>query len=120
MTIRALDIAICLAGICLMDNLAYAQRTEGPGQTVERVPALSIDTYFIEFGAMQTAEVAIVGDGDTDLDLYIFDEKGQLVAKDIGVTDVGYCTWKPRRRGTYRVEVRNLGTVYNEYVILTN
>jgi hypothetical protein len=66
------------------------------------------------------AEVAVIGDGDTDLDLYIEDEFGNIIVRDLDYTDRTYVQWTPRWTGAYKVKIRNLGRVYNQYTLLTN
>lgn len=79
-----------------------------------------IDVYNIQFTGGELAEIAVTGDGDTDLDLYVYDEFGNFVGSDTGVTDSGYLSWTPRWTGNFRVEVRNEGQVYNQYLLITN
>ena len=62
----------------------------------------------------------VVGDGDTDLDVRVYDRFGQFVASDLDGTDTCLVEWRPVRGGFYRIEVRNLSDVYNEYAIGTN
>jgi hypothetical protein len=92
----------------------------GPKYTVERVNAYDTDFYVLPFEGMATAMVAISGDGDTDLDLRVYDENGNQVASDLGSTDKASVTFTPAWTGNFRVEVKNLGGVYNQYTIITN
>ena len=84
------------------------------------VRARDTDIYRIRFRGREYAEVCVVGDGDTDLDLYIYDQNGNLVCSDTDYTDRMYCSWTPRWTGPFEIEIENLGTVYNEYRLLTN
>ncbi len=95
-------------------------RDRGPGITDTRVLAHDTDIFRITFRGGERAEVTVVGDGDTDLDLHVYDENGNLVDRDIDGTDVAYCSWIPRWTGTFRVEVKNWGRVYNRYRLTTN
>ena len=65
-------------------------------------------------------EIAISGDGDTDLDLYVYDSNGNLIASDTDYSDDCYVSWVPKWTGRFVVKVVNRGPVYNRYVILTN
>lgn len=87
---------------------------------VTRVSPGFVDEYEILFTGGELAEVAISGDGDTDLDLTIYDEFGNYIGSDTGATDDAYVAWTPRWTGKFRVEVRNPGTVHNQYVMITN
>jgi serine/threonine protein kinase/uncharacterized protein YhfF len=86
----------------------------------ERVQAGSTDVYKLAFVVGEEATVLVEGDGDTDLDLYVLDESGSLICADTGPTDRMLCSWIPATTGEFRVEVRNLGDVYNDYSLQTN
>ncbi len=94
--------------------------TGGPKRTVEVVEGLSIDTFRIKFNGGETAKVAISGDGDTRLDLYIYDENGNLVTSMVGPGDDALASWTPKWTGVFSVKVVNRGRVQNRYVIATN
>ncbi|MEO0480739.1 MAG: hypothetical protein AAF196_14780 [Planctomycetota bacterium] len=95
-------------------------RVGGPGHVSERVEARGVDFYNITFEGGALAQVLVEGDGDTDLDLYVFDSEGNLVASDTDLTDVCLGSWVPGKTETFRVEIHNLGTVYNAYEMTTN
>ncbi|MBU0665682.1 MAG: hypothetical protein KJ990_14240 [Proteobacteria bacterium] len=92
----------------------------GPKYTVERVKAYDTDYYVLPFEGSSVAMVAISGDGDTDLDLRVYDENGNLIASDLGSTDDASVTFTPAWTGNFRIEVKNLGGVYNQYTVITN
>ncbi len=87
---------------------------------VDRVLARHNDIYTIRFRGGEPAIVSVVGDGDTDLDLRIYDENGNLICSDLDYTDRNYCRWQPRWTGKFRVKITNLGSVYNRYTLRTN
>lgn len=96
-------------------------RTSGAVEShYSRVLARDTDIYRISFSGGRSAEVSVVGDGDTDLDLYVYDENGNLICSDTDYTDVTYCSWRPSWTGPFRIEIRNLGNVYNAYRLATN
>jgi hypothetical protein len=84
------------------------------------VPAGATHTFTIDFYGNEVASVRIRGDGDTDLDCFVYNSSGQLVAVDNDGTDYCILDWYPRWAGSYRIVVRNLGSVYNVYQIITN
>jgi hypothetical protein len=86
----------------------------------DTVLARHYDDYAITFVGGELARVAVVGDGDTDLDLYIYDENGNLITSDTDYTDQCLVEFTPRWTGAFRVRVVNNGYVYNNYVLLTN
>jgi hypothetical protein len=92
----------------------------GPRRQIDRVGALGTITYRVDFRAYELAEVAVVGDGDTDLDLYIYDANGNLVAYDEDYSDRCYVSFVPRFTLPFFIKVVNRGRVYNQFVIATN
>ena len=92
----------------------------GPSRTVEIVGAHSTDTYQISFVAGYLAEILVSGDGDTDLDLYVYDSNGNLIASDSDYSDDCYVNWVPAWTGRFIIKIVNRGSVYNKYVMLTN
>lgn len=86
----------------------------------DRVLAKTTDTYNVKFRGGELAQVAVVGDGDTDLDLYIYDENMNLIVSDTTYGDDCLCEWVPSWTGVFFIKVKNLGSVYNEYIIMTN
>ena len=84
------------------------------------VKARHTDTYNVYFVGGVEAEVAVIGDGDTDLDLYIYDENGNLIVSDTDSTDDCYVSWTPKWSGYFKIKIKNLGYVSNCYTLLTN
>lgn len=81
-----------------------------------RLRALNTHTFqTISFRRGESASVYIEGDGDTDLDLYVYDQRGRLVAMDDDSLDVCLAEWVPQRTGIYIIKVVNRGNVYNDY-----
>lgn len=95
-------------------------RAEGPGRTVSSVNGSSSDTYQIRFIANQYAEILVSGDGDTDLDLYVYDSNGNLIVKDDDYTDDCFVRWVPAWTGNFIVKIINRGPIYNNYALVTN
>ena len=92
----------------------------GPSRHYDSVNGNSTDTYQISFIANYLAEIVVSGDGDTDLDLYVYDSNGNLIVCDEDYSDNCYVSWVPKWTGRFIVKVVNRGPLYNRYVILTN
>ncbi len=84
------------------------------------VNAGATDVYNISFRGGELAIVTVIGDGDTDLDLYVYDNNGNLIDSDNDYTDDCVCTWTPRWTGNFRIKIVNRGNVYNRYILRTN
>src|SRR5689334_19047666 len=118
MTIR--NTMIAAAALLTLASNAFAGDPTGANAGFADVSARSTDVYAIPFAGGEPALVTVRGDGDTDLDLYVYDENGNLICSDTDYTDQLICSWSPRWTGMFRIEVRNLGNVYNRYQVRTN
>jgi hypothetical protein len=87
------------------------------GRTVVRGGAT--DQFKVVFNGGEPAAIGISGDGDSRLDLYVYDENGNQVCGMIGPGDDAVCRFTPRWTGPFTVRVVNRGMA-NEYVIRTN
>lgn len=85
-----------------------------------RVYARNYVDYSVKFWANELAEVIVIGDGDTDLDVYVYDENGNNIVSDTDYTDQCICRWTPSWTGQFTIRVVNRGNVYNDFVIATN
>lgn len=92
----------------------------GPIVRFDRVLAGYTDTWRFTFRAGEIARVAVVGDGDTDLDLYVYDANGNLITKDDDPTDNCAVAFTPYWTSEFRIIVVNRGGVYNNYMLITN
>lgn len=109
--------------VALADDVAAMSsrgRKGGGGILDTRVDANGTDVYEIDFEGGEPAQVGINGDNDTDLDLEVYDENGNLICDSTSSNDYETCEWTPRWTGMFRVEVHNLGDVWNGYRIVTN
>ena len=115
---------LLLGLICKVENKLQSQTTRGITTSSgfytdsDRVPAGDYIQYRAEFRGHEVAEIAVIGDGDTDLDLYVYDENNHLIVSDTDFGDDCYVSFTPKWTGTFRIKIKNLGNVYNEYVIL--
>jgi hypothetical protein len=111
----------------LQAMIADVEATRGKGRVggalvrYDTVRGGYTDSYRgMSFRGNSTAEVAVVGDGDTDLDLFVYDENGNLICQDLNYSDQSFCRWVPRWTGPFTVKIRNNGGVSNSYVMMTN
>ena len=99
---------------------ALAGSVSGPQVASTQVLAQSTDSFAATFRGGESTTVAISGDGDTDLDLYVYDENGNLIASDLSASDQALVSFTPAWTGQFRIEVQNRGYVYNAFGIATN
>lgn len=85
-----------------------------------KLPRGQIDVWEVPFYGNSYAEVAIVGDGDANLDMVITDENGNVICYDVSPSDQVYCDFVPAWDGYFYVTVENAGRVRNSYYLMTN
>jgi hypothetical protein len=95
-------------------------RVGGPGKNNSFVRGDGTDRYEMSFIKGELAEIAVIGDGDTDLDLYVYDSNDNLIAEDSDYTDSCFVSWVPKWTGRYTVRIVNRGPVTNYYLLITN
>lgn len=101
-------------------NQTTRGRVGGPGERYSYVYGNSNDLYEVSFVESQLAEIVVIGDGDTDLDLYVYDSNENLIVKDDDYTDRCYVSWVPRWTGRFIVKIVNRGPILNNYHLVTN
>jgi hypothetical protein len=79
----------------------------GPKNFREIIKPYAVFSKGLKFKGGERASVIASGRGDADLDLYVFDENGNLVAWDDSPLDACAVEWLPDRAGQYSLEVRN-------------
>lgn len=79
-----------------------------------------VHTLKITYKANELAEFFVIGDGDSDLDVFIKDSKGKLITKDEdppadmgGGSDLCYCRWTPKQEEEYTIIIINYGEIIN-------
>jgi hypothetical protein len=80
-------------------------------------PAQRTVVHRFRFAAGRLVSLTVVGDGDTDLDFVLRGPDGRVLLSDVDGTDYTRFVFVATRGGEYTLEVRNLGPVYNEYVL---
>lgn len=114
--------------IAMLCGLLAANTPQLPAEAVGgmrtasgRVAALgSVEFQPIVFYRGRVATAVVVGDGDTDIDLYVYDNNGNLIAKDEDGTDRCVAVWTPAWTGAFKIVIVNRGKVYNNYEMATN
>jgi hypothetical protein len=108
--------AAALVGIAIVATSVAAHA----GHRTTSVDAFSTKSYTYSAWSGERFDVSISGDGDTDLDLRVRDPHGDIVCRGLGPTDDESCTVYARSAGDYKVEIVNLGSVYNVVDVWAN
>ena len=109
---------ILVAAVLSMGISANSENRNGFDSHTDVVKAHDTDTYRIYCHSGEEAEVLVIGDGDTDLDVYVYDENGNLIEKDIRPGDDCYVNWTPKWSGYFKIKIKNWGNVSNRYVMM--
>lgn len=95
---------------------------KGSASTTETVNSGAIDSYQEWFVSGEQATAVVSGDGDTDLDLYVYDEFERLICSSESNIDDEICQWTPTFNNIgarrFKIKIKNRGSVYNNYTIL--
>ena len=105
----------------LLKDLQTQARGAAPGNYLDRrvndcVNAYTTDVWKVRLRGGERVCIYILGDGHTDLDAFVYDWNGNLVADDSGCDDSGI-SFTPRWGGEYTIRIKNLGKVYNCYTM---
>lgn len=95
-----------------------AGRLAGPGSDTTVVSPFSSITYTERFEGDEAAVVTIKGDGDTVLTVDVYDQSGNFIDSDVGVSC--QVRWVPRWTGKFKIVVNNLGDESNQFRLKTN
>jgi hypothetical protein len=117
---RTLCVAAVLVSQALIGAAVPAQTLDGPYAHVDVVNADSTDVYRMTFRGGEAAVLRVIGDGSTRLDLYIYDENGNLITSAVGPGDVCRADFHPLWTGPFVIKIVNRGYVWNRYTLLTN
>lgn len=95
-------------------------RVGGPTRHYDRVRRYSIDIFPVRFRGMEEARISVQGDGDSNLDCYIYDGGSNLVDADTNFTDSCDLNWTPSWTSTFYLKIVNRGRSSNRYILFTN
>ena len=95
--------------------------TTGAGSVSRRIDANSTRNFWLrDLSGGEYARVDVRGDGDTDLDCWLYDDNGNLIDSDTDYTDWCILEVNPLWTGAFRIQVVNLGSVWNGAQITWN
>ena len=84
-------------------------------------PGRELTLTNVIFEGRKPAIVLVVGDGDGDLDLWVYDgDSDRLIGEDTDETSVCVVEWMPRYEGPFTIRVANVGDVAEEFYVLAN
>jgi hypothetical protein len=117
---RWLTGAALITAVALMcADAGRANSKDGPRRWKRTIKGNNEVVYKIVFKAELTspqrkfAEFAILGDGSTDVDIFVEDATGKRITSDEGYSDMGMVRWIPTKTQEYTIRVKNLGNEDN-------
>ncbi len=92
----------------------------GPISTVKRLNSRERWSFTVDARAAQLLRVAAIGDGDTNIDLVVRNDRGDVLCAD-GLDDhYPSCTLSPATAARLRIDIVNRGDVWTKVQILSN
>jgi hypothetical protein len=110
-------VLLAMASLLAVVPGAMATPVGGGVCRVSTVWSHSTETFDVVLYGGEVSYITVQGDGSTDLDLFVLDENGNLIAQDTSYS--GNCSvWvRPYWTGRFTVRVVNRGSVYNQFRI---
>ncbi len=121
-TMRVIGGAVLVAVLAVFSTFAMprgaaADPCDGAEWGAHRVGAYASQTFSVCCNRGEYTQISVHGDGTTDLDLFVYDGYGRLVAQDTDSGDDCVATFFVTVGGNFRVVVRNFGGIYNDFTI---
>ena len=118
---RVLAFAV-VAAVLLGVQSGQANSKDGPRRWTRTIKKNSEVVYKIVFlaekqQARRNAEFSVIGDGSTDVDIFVYDASGKEVTSDTGYSDLAMVRWVPTVTQEYTIKVKNLGNEDNTCVM---
>ena len=88
--------------------------------TPHTLPAGQTDLWHLPFDGGTLAGLAVLGDGDGNLDLTLTDANGLALCLETAPADRSACAFVPAATGYFTLTVQNHGPGRNSYLLLTN
>jgi hypothetical protein len=86
---------------------------------LDRVDPYATDIYTVRYRGGETARATVTADSRYDVDLYVYNDSGNLVSFDNDYTSIGICSWHPGRTRDYFLAVKNTTSSYVSYLLYT-
>lgn len=109
---RILLVAVFTLGVLAQSPTRAAS---SPLHPTYRIAAHSTNNHNLYFNEHHPIHLHASGNGNTDLDLYVYDHHGRQVTHDDDSTDNCICNFTPEEGETYRIVVINRGHSANSY-----
>jgi hypothetical protein len=124
MTMNILSLVPLLVPLALPHSSAPSQAVPSQSQSAaaasdvrySTIPPFAAQTISMRLTAGFNHHIEVRGDGSSDLDAYLYDQNGNLVAFDDDSTDLCLLDITPRWTGTFTLVIRNRGSRANFFI----
>ena len=113
------NIGVILA-VVLFSGIVNAGSVKGPINIRDTVKAGEKDNFIITFKGSERAKIVLRGDGSSDIDCDVYDNKGNFIGSDINLNDHCDIEWVPRWTGKFELVIKNIGITDNKYLMKIN
>jgi hypothetical protein len=117
---RSLIKLMCVATLALPFLMSQSASASPLGGSIFRrfsISANCYQTFTVNLYGNETSRIMVRGDGDTDLDLYVYDVNGNLIVSDTDHSDQCGVLVRPFWTQTMTIKIVNRGSVFNNYSI---
>lgn len=117
---KSLSLALVACGLFLVASNGGVQADPVGGKIVriDNVKANDTDIWTFHLRGGEVTRIRLAGDGDTCLELRVYDENGNLIGSDtLGYHDVRQVSIRPYWTGPFQIKIRNVGRGSNTYVL---
>lgn len=115
---KKMTAVLTVAMVLATGTFLFAGSPRGQVSSMIVVKANSSEYFTETLLANKRTKITIVGDGSTDVDIWVRDAAGQVVTKATAITDREWVTFNPTRTERYSIELRNLGNTWNRVAIV--
>ena len=109
--------ALSLCVLFAAANATLASPADGTLRTTDVVSPNHYIEYRVYLLAGEPTRIAVRGDGQGDVDLYLFDENGHRIDYDNDYTDTCFASVTPAWSGNFTIRVVNAGSIPDQYTI---
>jgi hypothetical protein len=94
--------------------------TSFAGETFDLAKPYASMYFTQKFYAGERVDIGVIGDGGTNLDLYVLDAYGKELARRVGPTDIEALTLDIFRTEVFTIKVVNRGPYTNQFMVFTD
>lgn len=101
----------------LVHNSTSSYTNATQSSQYKRIEALETNTWNMSFTAGCEACIYVSGNGNSNLDMFVYDEDGELIGSDEGISDECIYSFSPLISMKIKIKVENRGEKDNNYTI---